>query len=57
MGATLGINKNILQGIFMAPSVVANSLKTAIFASKMLENLGYKTNPRYDEKERILFKL
>ena len=42
--------KNILQGIFMAPSVVANSLKTAIFASKMLENLGYKTNPRYDEK-------
>ena len=50
VGATLGINKNILQGIFMAPSVVANSLKTAIFASKMLENLGYKTNPRYDEK-------
>ncbi len=50
MGPTLGINRYILQGIFMAPSVVASSLKTAIFASKMLEELGYKINPRYNEK-------
>ena len=34
----------------MAPSVVASSLKTAVFASKMLEELGYKTEPRYNEK-------
>ena len=50
VGPTLGINRYILQGIFMAPSVVASSLKTAIFASKILEDLGYKLNPRYNEK-------
>lgn len=50
VGPTLGINKSILQGIYMAPSVVANSIKTAIFASCMLEKLGYKVSPRYNEK-------
>lgn len=50
VGPTLGINKNILQGLFMAPSVVASSLKTAIFASRMLEKLGYKPDPLYNEK-------
>jgi len=50
VGPTLGINKQILQGLFFAPSVVASSLKTAVFASKLLENLGYKTQPKYDEK-------
>lgn len=49
VGPTLGINKSILQGLFFAPSVVASSLKTAIFASKMLEELGYKTEPKYDD--------
>lgn len=49
VGPTLGINKNILQGLYMAPSVVASSLKTAIFASCMLEKLGYKVSPRYNE--------
>lgn len=49
VGPSLGINKSFLQGLFMAPSVVANSLKTAVFASKMLEELGYKTYPRYNE--------
>ena len=50
VGPTLGINKYILQGLFMAPSVVTNSLKTAVLASKMLENIGYKVEPRYNEK-------
>ena len=50
VGPTMGINKYILQGLFMAPSVVASSLKTAIFASKMLEELGYKPVPKFDEK-------
>ena len=45
VGPTLGINKSFLQGIFMAPSVVVASLKTAILASKLLENLGYKVEP------------
>lgn len=50
VGPTLGMNKKILQGLFLAPSVVASSLKTAVFASKMLEDLGYKVSPRYDEE-------
>ena len=48
VGPTLGINKSILQGLFFAPSVVASSLKTAVFASKMLEELGYITEPKFD---------
>lgn len=50
VGPTLGINKSILQGLYMAPSVVASSLKTAIFTSYMLEKLGYKVQPKFDEK-------
>lgn len=50
VGPTLGMNKYFLQGLFMAPSVVASSLKTAVFTSKMLEELGYKTVPAFDEK-------
>lgn len=50
VGPTLGINKYLLQGLFFAPSVVASSLKTAVLASKILEDLGYKLEPRYNEK-------
>jgi len=49
VGPTLGINKSIMQGLFFAPSVVAASLKTAVFASKMLEELGYDVEPKFDE--------
>lgn len=50
VGPSLGINKNFLQGIYMAPSVVASSLKTAVFTSGLLEKLGYDVVPRFDEK-------
>ena len=49
VGPTLGINKYILQGLFMAPSVVCSSLKTAILASKILEDLGYKVEPKCND--------
>ena len=49
VGPTLGINKSILQGLFMAPSVVASSLKTAILASYLLEKLGYGVEPKYND--------
>ena len=49
VGPTLGINRELLQGLFFAPSVVASSLKTAILTSKVLEHLGYQVEPRYDE--------
>lgn len=50
VGPTLGINKYLLQGLFMAPSVVCNSLKTALLTSKLLDKLGYKVEPSYNEK-------
>lgn len=50
VGPTLGMNKQILQGLFFAPNVVASSLKTAVFASKLLENLGYISNPKFDQR-------
>ena len=52
VGPTLGINKQILQGIYMAPSVVAASLKTAILTSRVLEVLGYEVEPKYQD-ERV----
>ena len=50
VGPSLGINKQILQGLFLAPNVVASSLKTAVFASKMAEKVGCKVEPKFDEK-------
>lgn len=50
VGPTLGINKQILQGLFLAPSVVGSALKTAILTSKVLEDMGYQVEPRYNEK-------
>ena len=50
VGPTLGINKQILQGLYMAPSVVASSLKTAVLASRVLENMGYKVEPKYNDR-------
>ncbi len=50
VGPTLGINKAFLQGLFMAPSVVCSSLKTAVLASYVLESLGYDVEPKYNDK-------
>jgi len=44
-GATLGKNKEILQGLFMAPQAVKNALKTAVLTAAMLEKLGYEVSP------------
>lgn len=51
LGANFNMNISFFKGIFMAPNAVKNSLKTAIFASYMLEKLGYKNvSPAYNEK-------
>ena len=57
VGPSLGANKQILQGLFLAPQVVANALKTAIFASRMLEKLGYEVSPKYNEKRTDIVQL
>ena len=48
-GATLGNNRLLYQGLFMAPHTVAQALKTAVFGAKMMELLGYKAEPASDE--------
>ena len=50
IGPSLNQNTNLLKGLFFAPQVVASSLKTAVFASKILEDLGYNVEPKYNEK-------
>ena len=50
VGPSLGFNRDILQGLFMAPSVVASALKTAILTSYIMEKLGYKVSPRYNDE-------
>lgn len=50
VGPTLGINKQILQGLYFAPTVVAAALKTAILSSKVLEELGFEVEPKYNEE-------
>jgi cystathionine beta-lyase family protein involved in aluminum resistance len=44
-GATLGNNRLLYQGLFIAPHTVAQALKTAMLCAAMLEGLGYKTSP------------
>ena len=49
VGPSLGANKQFLQGLFFAPSVVASSLKIAVLTSKIMENLNYKVEPKYND--------
>ena len=50
VGPSLGANKSFFQGLYMAPGVVASSLKTVVLASYMLENLGYEVEPKWNEE-------
>lgn len=49
-GATLGVNRNILMGLFFAPHVVSQSLKAAVFCAALMEKLGCKVSPKPEEK-------
>ena len=47
VGPSLGANKDILKGLYFAPSVVCSALKTAILTSYLLEKKGYDVEPKY----------
>lgn len=47
VGPSLGANKDILKGLYFAPSVVGSALKTAILTSYLLEKKGYDVEPKY----------
>ena len=50
IGPSLNQNTLFIKGLFFAPSVVASSLKTAIFSSRILEKLGFDVDPKYNEE-------
>lgn len=45
VGPTLGNSRLMLQGLFMAPHVVAESLKGAVFCASLMQKLGFETSP------------
>ena len=49
-GATLDELRNMFQGFFMAPHIVAQSLKTAVYAAKKLSDAGFDVSPSADER-------
>ncbi len=49
VGPTLGVNSQVLQGLFLAPSVVASSLKGAVLFAKVFEQLNYDVMPKSDD--------
>lgn len=50
VGATLGLNAPLFQGLFMAPTVVASAVKSAIYAANLYERLGYDVLPNGSEE-------
>ena len=49
VGASLGVNKDFFQGLFLAPTVVGGALKGAIFAANIYEKLGFHVIPNGSE--------
>lgn len=49
IGANLGTNRELFMGIYNAPCVVGEALKTAVFAAALFEKMGYGVYPRYNE--------
>ncbi len=50
VGASLNQNRNLYLGLFHAPHVVGEALKTAVFASALFEEMGFETDPKYNDK-------
>ncbi len=47
-GSTFGANRSLYQGLFLAPHTTAQAVKTAVFAARMMELLGYQVDPASD---------
>ncbi|OEH84806.1 hypothetical protein BHU72_08205 [Desulfuribacillus stibiiarsenatis] len=48
-GAMLGTTRELFQGLFLAPNVVGQALQGVVFASAILEELGYQTDPLWND--------
>ena len=56
-GSTLGNNRLLYQGLFMAPHVVAQAVKTAVFSAALMELMGYDTEPRSTEARHDIIQM
>ena len=56
-GSTLGNNRLLFQGLFMAPHIVAQALKTAVFCAAMMEQMGLESSPGVDEKRSDIIQM
>ena len=56
-GSTLGNNRLLFQGLFMAPHTVAQALKTACFCAAMMDELGIQSSPAHDEKRSDIIQM
>ena len=54
VGGSLGVLKQFYQGLSLAPSVTANALKSAVFASFLFEKLGFDTSPAPGEEHHCI---
>ncbi len=50
VGATLWHSRELYMGLFAAPHVVGEAMKTAVYAAALFENLGFEVSPKSDEK-------
>ncbi|HIW74491.1 MAG TPA: methionine gamma-lyase family protein [Firmicutes bacterium] len=50
VGASLGHNRTLYMGLFHAPHVVGEALKTAVYCASLFSLLGYEVAPRADER-------
>lgn len=56
-GSSLGSNRLLFQGLFMAPHIVAQALKTAVFCAAMMEELGIESSPTVDEQRSDIIQM
>ncbi len=49
VGATLGNTRDIFMGLFSAPHITGEALKTAVFTASIFELMGYEVSPKYNE--------
>ncbi len=50
VGPSLGQNRGLFMGLFNAPHIVGEALKTAVFAAALMNEFGFEATPAFDEK-------
>ena len=54
VGASLGLSRGMIQGLYFAPAVVGEAIKTALLCAQIFEDLGFYVNPKPNEKRNCI---